>query len=512
MMKRNLFALAVLGVLAVLVACAKPEAKESGSSLGPTKGDRKMIFQPVVAGQFYTGDPKQLKNEVAGYISDANVEKPKGEVLGLIAPHAGYVYSGPVAGYAFKTIQGNSYDNVVVIGLSHRVPGRVSVLAGYDAYKTPLGEIPMNRSASEKLVADYDWIDSNEALFSSEHSLEVELPFLQQAVPNLKVVMVSMRTESPERCRELAKALDKVFGGTKTLFVASSDMSHFHGYDQAKKMDLATLDLVDKLDTESLAEVLGTGKGELCGAGPVITLLELFKLRGGNAEGVNVLKYMNSGDTAGDKSRVVGYGAVALVLEKSAKNMTKEKPDTESDYISAEDKKTLLAIARQTVVSYVRDGKAPDFDIDSAALKQDGAAFVTLHKQGQLRGCIGQIIARMPLWKCVREMAVAAATQDPRFSKVRPDEIPQLHIEVSVLTPPMVCEDPQNVVVGKHGLIMSRGYSRGLLLPQVPTEWGWDRETFLTQTCRKAGMDGDCWKDPKTKIETFEAIVFSEKK
>ena len=499
------------------VACERQKA--GGATLKQSEavkseGEAKMVFDPVVAGQFYTSSVDKLKADVDGYLRNADVPNLQGDVFGVIAPHAGYVYSGPVAGYSFKAVQGKRYDAVVVIGLSHRVPGTVSVL-DYDEYNTPLGTVPIDRALSQKLIAAAPWIDDDEQLFSMEHSLEVELPFLQRAIPDLKVVMVSMRSGSLARSKELAKILDTVFDGKNVLFVASSDMSHFHDYDTARTMDLATLGLLQTMDTGRLEENFASRKGEMCGSGPVMTLLELFRLRGGKPDGVKVLNYMNSGDTSGDKSRVVGYGSVALVLPDSDKPKIEEpKPEqadnTSGDYLTADDKKELLSIARKTVKEYIATGKRPEFDVTSTNLLDDGAAFVTLHKSGHLRGCIGQIEARMPLWQCVRDMAIAAATQDPRFPKVQQDEVGSLDIEISVLTKPVVCENPETVEVGRHGLIMERGYNRGLLLPQVPGEWGWDRETYLSQTCRKAGMPGDCWKDKATVIKTFEAIVFSE--
>jgi AmmeMemoRadiSam system protein A len=172
----------------------------------------------------------------------------------------------------------------------------------------------------------------------------------------------------------------------------------------------------------------------------------------------------------------------------------------------------LLKIARQTLERYYATGKRPDFEVKSPALLRDGAAFVTLQKKprNDLRGCIGQIVAREPLWQCVRNMAIAAATEDPRFPRVTESELPQLHIEVSVLTPPERVRDVEEIQVGVHGLIIGRGFYRGLLLPQVATEYNWDRNTFLDQTCRKAGLPSGCWREKETTIEKFSAVVFSE--
>lgn len=515
---RKILLATLVFLVSIGFSCTKPDAKaeKSAEEKQPAyqKGALKMVFSPVVAGRFYTADPVKLAEEVEGYIKDAKPPEISEPVMGIVSPHAGYIFSGSVAGYSFKLVKDKKYDVAVVIGLSHQVPGQISVL-DYQYYKTPLGKLKIDQKLTKNLISAAPWIDDNEGLFSREHSLEVQLPFIQKALPNVKIVMVSMRSGSLERCRELAKILDRTFAGKKALFIASSDMSHFHPYAAAKKMDTYTLDLIDKMDIETLADNFATRKCEMCGSGPVLTLMELHKLRKGDAEGIKILKYLNSGDTAGSKNEVVGYGAVAFVGTEKSFSQPKEeakadKTGDENDYLSADDKQFLLQVARKTIESYVHNREKPKFNPTSESLKAPGAAFVTLHKRGNLRGCIGHIIASIPLWECVRDMAIAAATQDPRFSKVKSEEIPDLHIEVSVLTPPETIDDPQRVMVGRHGLIMEQGFKRGLLLPQVPVEWGWDKQTYLAQTCHKAGMSQDCWKDPKTKIQTFEAIVFSE--
>jgi AmmeMemoRadiSam system protein A len=178
--------------------------------------------------------------------------------------------------------------------------------------------------------------------------------------------------------------------------------------------------------------------------------------------------------------------------------------------LSSEDKKKLLEVASEAIRSYVESGKTPIFDISSPALLADGAAFVSLHKRGELRGCIGHVEARDALWSTVRDVAIAAATQDPRFPPVSKDELPLLHLEISVMTPLKRVKSVDEIKVGQHGLMMVRGFKSGLLLPQVATEYKWTREEFLQHTCIKAGLPPDTWKDPKTEIYSFEAEVFSK--
>ncbi|MCZ7585657.1 MAG: AmmeMemoRadiSam system protein B [Deltaproteobacteria bacterium] len=195
---------------------------------------------------------------------------------GLVSPHAGYIYSGPCAAHGYRLVQGRRYDVVVVIGLSHRVPGSVSVLNA-ESYVTPLGKIPIDREGARRLIVSEDFIDDDAGLFSMEHSIEVQLPFLQRALPDLKVVLVSMRTMARERCERLAAALDRVFGGRRVLYIASSDLSHFHSYDEARRLDLGVLERVRAMNLDGLADDCATGRGEMCGIAPVLTVLELYK-------------------------------------------------------------------------------------------------------------------------------------------------------------------------------------------------------------------------------------------
>ncbi len=502
-------------LIAVLLAAACTEKRADAQSPTPQAPGQvyegrqsHMVFKAVAAGGFYTDNPTALRTQVDGFIEAAQGVDNLGEIFGVIAPHAGYIYSGPVAGYSYRAVKGKQYDVIVVLGLSHRVPTTVSLL-DYQTYRTPLGDVQIDVELTKKLAAAAPFIDTNDEMFLNEHSLEVQLPFIQRALPNTKVVMVGIGTINRSTLKELAAALDKVFAGKHALFVGSTDLSHFRDYESAREIDLETLAFVGHGDLDGMWATRDV-RERMCGLGPITTLLELYKLRGG--KNLKVLKYLNSGDTSGDHSRVVGYGSVAL-LAPAGQQTTANAPRTgDEDPLSPDDKKMLLHIARDTVTTFVKTGKKPDFQVASPALKANGAAFVTLRKgpTHELRGCIGQIIAMMPLWECVREMAVAAASQDPRFSPVRPTELGDINIEISVLTPPVRVRDVAEIQVGVHGLIMSRGFYRGLLLPQVPTELGWDRDTFLDQTCVKAGMQPGCWRDRATTIERFTAIVFSE--
>ena len=481
----------------------------------PPANPRKIVKAPNVAGAFYPGDSSQLRNLVRSYLEAA---KPSGieEVWGLVAPHAGYMYSGPVAATSYRQVQGKRYGTVVVIAFNHN-PFVLGHRDGYgavatydaDAFRTPLGEVPVDRPSVRKLTEKYDFIRNEPTFFNREHSLETQLPFLQEALePGWKLVPLFFGRQTPQQADRLAEALAETFGKRRdVLYVASTDWSHYHDYDTAVRLDRKGVEFVTNQDLEGFQHAANTQEIELCGQCPIRTMMQLNRRLGGGAP--KVLDMRNSGDTAGDRSRVVGYAS--LVFHGYGKPQPEMAVVAKSDDpLSTVEKKALVRLARNSLEAAVKGGNPPEIPKEYGVLREPGAAFVTLTKGGHLRGCIGHVVARIPLGECVRDVARSAALHDRRFSPVTPDELADIAVEVSVLTPPVPIDDPQKVEVGRHGLVMQRGGRSGLLLPQVPVEWGWDRKTFLEQTCNKAGMERDCWKDSATSILTFTAIVFSE--
>jgi AmmeMemoRadiSam system protein B/AmmeMemoRadiSam system protein A len=455
----------------------------------------KSVFEPVVAGRFYPAQPEELKTMVRSFLDAAGKPKVQSEIYGLVAPHAGYIYSGPAAGHAFKEVEGKAYEVVVVIAPSHTAPmNGVSVL-DMDAYKTPLGDVPIDRKSVRALIDQADWISHLPALFAREHSLEVHLPFLQTALdPGYRIVPAVMGNPSPELASAFADVLARQFRGRKVLYVASSDMSHYLPYEQAKVKDAGTLDIVENGEIETLVRQCSTKQSELCGLGPVQVMMHLAKKMG--IEGGTVLKYENSGDTAGDRKRVVGYGSIAF-----------ENP---SGDLSFSDKQSLLTLARTTLTSYVQDGEVPEIIPGSKALKEPGAAFVTLKSRGQLRGCIGQLRATMPLYLSVTQMTVSSCSRDMRFRPVKAEELPGIHLEISVMSPFMKVKSVEEIKVGRDGLYLTYMGRSGVLLPQVPGEQGWDRNEYLEGICRKAGLPDRAWEKPGAELYRYTAQVFSE--
>ena len=456
------------------------------------------VREPAVAGQFYPGSEKALRETVSSMLAKVEPIDLKGRVVGLISPHAGYVYSGQVAANAFRTVEGKQFDAVIVVAPSHHMYFDGSSIYREGPYRTPLGLIEIATDLADAIAGADASVQFRPEAHAREHSLEVELPFLQVALPGFKIVPIVMGDQSLASSKRLAAAIVTATKARNVLLVASTDLSHFHDYDEAVRLDNIVIDDVKRYNPEELAKDLDTRRCEACGGGPVLTVM--LAARDLGATRAVVLKYANSGDVTGDSSGVVGYMAAALVGETSV---------GVDLGLNQSEKAQLLKIARQSMEAAVSGKPLPEFKVTSAILKEKRGAFVTLTEDGQLRGCIGHIVGVEPLHKCVSSMAVAAATEDPRFSPVRPDELSRIAIEISALTPLRKITDPLEIQVGRDGIYIEKGYYHGLLLPQVATEYGWDRYEFLDNTCLKAGLPKGSWREGAT-IQIFSAQVFNE--
>lgn len=454
------------------------------------------IKEPNVAGSFYSSDPRELSSQIDSFIQQADV-KPIQDVQAVIVPHAGYIYSGPVAAYGYKAVSKNKYTTIVILAPSHYFPFEGISIWSEGGFKTPLGIINVDENFVRQLMEAGRGVlpYAPTTVFEKEHSVEVELPFIQKIFPVAKIVPVLMGNPDPKVCQQLAALLDKLIGSRQDILIlVSSDMSHYYPYEAANQMDATTLEAITGKDVQSFWNGNFSRKMEMCGFVPVTTLLLYAKERGLQ---VQVLKHANSGDTAGDKSRVVGYSSVIFYSQA-------DPPLTPSE------KKELLALARHTVDSFVQTGKVLQTKTKDLRLLQTQGAFVTLRKKGELRGCIGNLVGDKPLWQTIQNMSVAAASQDPRFAPVRAEELKDIDIEISVLTVPQRVADASAITLGRDGVIVSDGgFHQGVFLPQVANETHWSKEEFLSELCsQKADLPSDCWKDSKNSLFTFQAEVF----
>lgn len=469
------------------------------------------IHRAAVAGQFYPADKEKLQKMVNYYLENSKIASQiHGKILGLIAPHAGYPYSGYTAANAYRQVKGKRYDAVIILAPSHRDAFPGATVWDKGAYETPLGLVPIHEALAQALIQQNKLIYFSKLGHTSEHSLEVQLPFLQSTINDLKIVPIVVQDYSLSNCKMIADAIAKVVKDKNVLLVASTDLYHGDDYDACVETNIRTLSKIEAFEPEALYEGFRNGRYQACGAGPVVIVQMVAKKLGANK--TKVIYRTNSNDVMQQRAGyVVGYGAAVIYKEELNMKEKKSSPKVGVDMgLTDEQKKELLQIARSTIEHRVKGEPVPKFQVKSKLLKEERGAFVTLNKQGSLRGCIGHIYGVYPLYETISQMAEAAALRDPRFPPVQSNELDDLHIEISVLTPIRTITDINEIEVGRHGIIIERPGASGLLLPQVATDYGWDRITFLEHTCRKAGLPANSWKQEGTVIKIFSADVFGE--
>ncbi len=481
------------------------------------------LKKPNVAGAFYPGNANELSRNVEEYLNSAGQVATSGPVGVIISPHAGYVYSGSVAAYGYKAVSKQDVKTVIIFSPSHYFPFDGVAVWAAGSFKTPLGQVQVDEEMAREFMAQDQRFKFDRTVFEREHGIETQLPFIQKVFPEAKIVPVIFGQPNLSVAEAVGQALAKVIGQrTDVLVDVSSDQSHFHLDYEARLIDRRGLDAIEAMEIDKFWNGHATGQMEV-DAFHAITAAMIYAQQAGYTE-AKVLKYATSADKTGDLSRVVGYASVAfsrpagsqpspVAVAAEAAKPPAPKAAAGVAELGEGQKKRLLEIARTTLDSFVKTGRAPEVTENDPRLLQEEGAFVTLMKQGHLRGCIGNIIGQGPLFRTVRSMAIAAASEDPRFNPVTEDELKDIDVEISVLSRPRTVLNADEIVLGKHGVIVSRGYfNRGVFLPQVATETGWSKEMFLSELCsQKAGLPRDCWKDPATTLEVFTAEVFGEK-
>lgn len=468
------------------------------------------IRESVIAGTWYPGNPEKLRKAVLEYLAKASVTSLSGRLVGLVAPHAGYIYSGPVAAYAYKLLEGKPVKKVLIMAPSHRAYFNGASVDDVAGYRTPLGVVPVDRALAQKLMAHEDLFSHVPQAHAQEHSLEIQLPFLQVVLGAFHMIPVLVGDVTLDGCRRLAQVVAETVRDDEVLLVASTDLSHYYPYQDAKNLDASVIEKVDGYDPEGLFEALRRRECEACGGGPLVTTLLAARELG--ATKARVLHYANSGDVTGDLRGVVGYMAAAIIdnpggiLKKAPSMETLGVADEEA--FSKEEKNVLRTVAWQAIRWKLGLESEPAYEGEAPKLWQKRGAFVTLHKDSALRGCIGYVEPHKPLWQTVKEAAVQSAFGDPRFPPLRAEEVEALQLEISVLSPLERIRDPLQFTVGRHGLVIRKGDHSGLLLPQVAVEHSWSKEEFLNWTCKKAGLSPECWRQGDVEVYRFSAEVF----
>ncbi|MCX5700824.1 MAG: AmmeMemoRadiSam system protein B [Candidatus Omnitrophica bacterium] len=461
------------------------------------------IKQPNVAGEFYPDNPKQLSEMLDGFFEKADSASLAGEIFALISPHAGYGYSGQVAAYGYKLIQNKKYNMVIILGTSHRYVFNGASVYKDGYFKTPLGKIKVDNDFTAKLLNQDPEVVFDPNAFANEHSIEVQLPFLQKVLNNFTIVPIVLGDCSLQTCKNIASLLKNAIAGRKDiLVVVSSDMYHGYDYEEADAVDKFTLKAIENMDAEAIYYGLRDEKMQLCGGFGVVTAIILAKDLGHDK--VKVLRHTNSAEVTASLKKgswTVGYSSVAI-----------DQPQGEKAMLNKSQRKRLLEIARTTIESYLKTGQKPLLREDDPLLKEKRGAFVTLNENGELRGCIGNLVGTEPLYLTISNMAIESATGDPRFSPLELSELKNVNIEISVLSPMERIDNSDKIELGVHGVLVRKGFRSGVFLPQVATETGWSKDEFMSNLCtQKAGLHADAWKDKTTEVYVFSAEVFSEK-
>lgn len=495
--------LLVTAVVATASLCLSPRVL--AKTVGPQ--DTARVRHATGAGMWYPADSSSLLETVSAHIAASPsryAEKP----VALIAPHAGYEYSGPVAGATYASLVGHTYKRVLVLGLSHGTPLRGASVLNVDAHETPLGRIPVNVEARDALL-DCPVVTEQPDAHLNEHSVENQLPMLQRALADFEMVEILVGEMTDDERDTLAQVIRDLLDD-ETLLVVSTDFTHFgpdYGYvpfednvaERLQNLHVVAVREILEVDVPGWNEFLGNTQATICGRNAVALLLATLEPYD-DIQGRSIA-YALSGDITGDFTNSVTYSGIGFWRFGSGLNEAEQS--------------TLLRLSRDVVMDYFDRDSVPVVNVEqyelTPRLESLGAAFVTLRNAGELRGCIGDIVAMKPLFLSAAANAYQASI-DPRFveNPVTRDEVPDLQIEVSVLTPMRRLLDPTAVRVGTDGLLIIRGRSAGVLLPQVPIEEGWDREQFLSAACLKAGLPADAWQHPQTEIYRFTAQVFGE--
>jgi len=448
------------------------------------------VKEPAVAGSFYPADKKTLSDDVERYLSQPGDSPGEGRLLALIAPHAGYIYSGGVAGHSYAKLKGKDIRKVILIGPTHYSAINGAAIYPGEGMRTPLGTVKVDDSLARTIASEKDGVRLLAEPFEREHSLEVQLPFLQSTLKDFSIVPILIGRMTSESYRYLSDRIATILkNDEKALVVISTDLSHYHDSKTASDMDRKVLDAVERFSAGDLERLLSSGEGEACGGGPV--LYGMAAARGAGATEAKIYKYADSGAVSGDTRRVVGYGAAGFYKKQLSPSVRSE----------------ILTLARSTVESQVKGDPLPSWSGADGRMKADGAVFVTLkEKDGRLRGCIGSIQAYTALYRSVIQNAVAAASKDPRFTPVRPEELPKLDVEVTVLSPMEPVAGAAEIEIGRHGVYLEASGRSSVFLPQVPVEQGWDLDTYLKQLAMKAGLSPEGWQGGKLYRFTAEII------
>lgn len=500
------FILSVLTLLITLNKRNNQKVNEGGVSKLSSKIQNEKTRMPVVAGSFYPAGKEELSRKIDELLSQSPILNFKDKIRILIVPHAGLEYSGLVSAYGFKQLKSMDYSRVILLGSSHTKTYDYLAVDDNEYWETPLGKVKVDSEFIDTLINGQS-IRVDRKPHIKEHSLEMELIFLQKALSGFKIVPVLAGQIDEGYISLLAQKIAYNFD-EKTLLVVSSDLSHYPSWENANIVDEKVVNSIlsgrknvfqtalDDIESENYQNL----ETAACAQNAIKVSLEMAEMLG--VKSFDRVKYQNSGDVTAEKDKVVGYASIVgfsqIITEYSLS-------------ISDEAKIEMLEIARETLKNYLENGKIPNTLPSNSFLNQPMGVFVTLTKNGELRGCIGEFEPTKPLYEVIRDTAVKSATKDTRFKSVAVDELSDIDIEISVMTPKRKLNSWGNIRLGIDGVVIKKGLSSGTFLPQVATDNNWDLKEFLSQLCtQKARLQRDCYKDSFVDIYSFEVLSFEE--
>ena len=478
----------------------------------------------LMTGNWYPASESALDAQLNQFFKKSTIKKIPGRVRALISPHAGFVYSGLCAARAYKQLENlKNIKRIFIFGVSHRGGFYGACVSDFSFNSTPLGKIPVDTVITKKLAREKFFM-SNNSIMEYEHSIETQLPFLQKTFKSqkYKIVPILFGRLRKSDFKTIANMI-KRYVDANTIIIASTDLTHYgrnFGYVPFKtniknnltKLDMGIIKKIQKMDFEGYHDYAKETGITMCGFVPVGVLLNIFPE---TKYSTLLVDYYKSGDFNNDYSLSVSYASLIIHERgKKTKNKNVKKKNSPVELSSGE-KNTLLTIARKTLNTYLEKKEYPEAVENkhkiTSSLKRRSGVFVTLRVKGHLRGCIGSIIGRKPLYQGVMENAVKAAVSDPRFKPVKTEELKNIDIEISVMTPLQRIDDYKKIRLGTDGVIIKKGYKQAVYLPQVATETGWNLDEFLSHLCQKAGLFYDAYKSKEMEFYIFQALVFEEK-
>ena len=506
---------------------APGEESAEEDEAAPAAETIKDVFWSQVAGQFYPMSKESVEELVDEYLADAKLspELEKRDIVGFISPHAGYVYSGPVAAWGFRQIQDRPLSTVVILGFNHGGSPSVSSVLPYDGYKTPLGTVPVDKDLREELLEKGKGVlKADKSPFSSEHSIETQIPFIQTVLPKSSILPIMVAHPGGDIDEGLAKLLYEVVGRRKdVVVVASTDLSHYTPYDDAVSTDTETLGWIAGLKMDPYTGA-GPGQNRLCGYFTVGVLMKML----GNYDAKDVkgtlLKYANSGDTSGDKDKgVVGYGSVAFSLPQGFRTEVgtatppaagtgagagAAAPAAKASPLSGEEQSQIESVARSAIVAALAGQAFTPDEPDAAFLRQTMGAIIVVHVDGRIQGLGKELSFSMPLYRAVAEAARSAVLDDSRYPTPKADKLTEMALHIYAVTQVAPLPQFKEEDYGGDGLLIESPVGTGLLLPDEAAAHGWKNDEALRHGCRRANLMTDCTRESNIKKEniTFSSV------